>query len=162
MKTAEEIERSLEGLAPAALSEEARDSIESMIDSLASENPGRNDVREEPRNGWGRPAAWMSLAAAVAFGAFGVLTLTQPGAEVPGGQADTGESGDGGLEWVGRSDRVEEPEDGGLLADEDGGMHRLLRYRVIEEELIRDGRNGMVMRVTGPRDEMMLVPVSTF
>ncbi len=69
---------------------------------------------------------------------------------------------DGDLEWVGSSDHVGEPEDAGFLADEDGGVHRLLRCRVVEEEVIRDGRSGTLMRVTGPREELMLVPVSTF
>lgn len=161
MKHAEEIERSLKRLAPAALSEEATDSIESMIDSLARPESSGGGTPGEPRPDWRKPAAWMSLAAAVVIGCIAAFALIgndpQPLAGDPGSAVP-----EAGLEWVGRTDRVEETVDGGLMADDDGRMHRLLRYRVVEEEVIRDGRNGMIMRVTGPRDEMMLVPVSTF
>ncbi len=49
-----------------------------------------------------------------------------------------------------------------MLADEDGGMLRVLRYRVVEEEVIRDKRSGMLVRLTEPREETVLIPVSNF
>jgi len=164
MKSVEEMERLLERLAPAPMSEEATGAIESMIDSLAQQDSAAEEDHGAAGRTWRRPgvAAWMSLAAAVLLGAFaGALAIRrdpQPMA-VPVAASDDPE---GGLEWVGRSDQVGEPEDDGFLADEDGGVHRLLRYRVVEEEVVRDGRSGTLMRVTGPREEMMLVPVSTF
>jgi hypothetical protein len=164
MKPAEEIERSLQQLAPAPLSRRATDAIESMLDELA---PGE-DVAGRPGSapgGWRRPALWAGLAAAVVLGGLSAPMLLRPAEPAGGGPVGeaAGEPAPAhSLEWVGRTDHVEGREDGGLLADENGGMHRLLRYRVVEERVVRDGRSGALMRVTGSREETVLVPVSTF
>lgn len=162
MKPAEQIEESLKRLAPAALSERASESIGSMIDSLATADADEADEQIEsitPRRGWHRPVAWSGIAAAVVLGL--VFAWSQRPQD-PGPVAQSDGMAVPGFEWVGRTDHVGELEDGGLLADESGRVHRVVRYQVIEEEVIRDGRSGAMMRVTGPRDELMLVPVSTF
>ena len=162
MKPAEQIEESLKRLAPAALSERASESIGSMIDSLATSDADEADEQIESitgRRGWRGPAAWSGIAAAVVIGV--VFSWSQrPDEAGPVAQPD--QMAVPGFEWVGRTDQVGELEDGGLLADESGRVHRMVRYQVIEEEVVRDGRSGAMMRVTGPREELMLVPVSTF
>jgi len=162
MKPAEQIEESLKRLAPTALSQRASESIGSMIDSLAASDADEADEQIESithRRGWSGPVAWSAIAAAVVLGAVFAWSL-RPGD--PGPVAKPDKVTVPGFEWVGRTDHVGELEDGGFMADESGRMHRLVRYRVIEEEVVRDGRSGAMMKVTGPREELMLVPVSTF
>jgi hypothetical protein len=162
MKPAEQIEQSLKRLEPTALSQRASDKIGSMIDSLAASASEVEEADIESithRRGWRGPVAWASIAAAVVLGAVLVWSL---GPGDPGPVVKPVPVPVPGFEWVGRTDQVGELEDGGLMADENGRMHRLVRYQVIEEEVVRDGRSGAVMKVTGPREELMLVPVSTF
>ena len=67
-----------------------------------------------------------------------------------------------GIELLKQTNLVGETEDAGMLADTDGGMLRVLRYQVIEEEFLRDKRSGMTVRVTEPREETVLIPVTSF
>ncbi len=66
------------------------------------------------------------------------------------------------LIYLSESDRVEAMSDEGLFVDSGGSAVRKLRVRVIEESQIRDEETGIVVMLTEPREEMYMVPVSTF
>jgi hypothetical protein len=44
----------------------------------------------------------------------------------------------------------------------DGSAMRTLRLRVVEESRLRDEETGIVMNISQPREEFLLMPVSTF
>jgi len=67
-----------------------------------------------------------------------------------------------GLILMGESDRVESMTDEGWREDSDGSTMRAMRLSVIEENSLLDEETGIVMQVSEPREELLLMPVSTF
>jgi hypothetical protein len=63
---------------------------------------------------------------------------------------------------VGESDRVEAMTDEGWQEDSDGAPMQATRLRVVEENSLLDEQTGIVMQVSEPREEIFLMPVSTF
>jgi hypothetical protein len=52
--------------------------------------------------------------------------------------------------------------DEGLFVDSGGSAMRRLKVQVVEESKVRDNESGIVVTLCEPREEMYLVPVSTF
>jgi hypothetical protein len=67
-----------------------------------------------------------------------------------------------GLVLVGESDRIESMTDEGWQEESDGSAMRTLRLNVVEENSLLDEETGIVMQVSEPREEILLMPVSTF
>ena len=63
---------------------------------------------------------------------------------------------------MGESDRIESMTDEGWQEDADGTAMRALRLSVVEENSLRDEETGIVMQVSEPREEILLMPVSAF
>ena len=59
-------------------------------------------------------------------------------------------------------DRMEGMSDEGLFVDSGGSAMRRLKVQVVEESKVRDNESGIVVTLSEPREEMYLVPVSTF
>jgi hypothetical protein len=66
------------------------------------------------------------------------------------------------FELVGESDRVEAIRDDGWRESPEGSAMRAMRLRVVEENSLLDHETGIVMRISEPRDELLLMPVSAF
>jgi hypothetical protein len=109
----------------------------------------------------GRPWVRWGAAAAAVIGVLGagLWFSARPGTQPVAAHSTTPPKV---VEFVGLTNQVGEPEDGGIMADEGGGMHRVVRYRVVAEEVVRDPRNGVTVLVTQPSDEIVLIPVSRF
>jgi hypothetical protein len=154
MKSVEQIEKSLGRMVPAALSQRTSRELDEMIESLAIQDG------EVPRGHWRTTAGWSAAAAALVLGAFSFWQWNpeKPGAGQPTGAA----SPSTGIELLSQTDRVGKTTDAGLMADDGGGMLRVLRCQVVEEEMVRDKRSGITVRVTEPREETVLIPVSNF
>jgi hypothetical protein len=67
-----------------------------------------------------------------------------------------------GFTVVSESGRVEDMVDVGWSETPDGSAMRTLRLRVVEESRLRDEETGIVMNISQPREEFLLMPVSTF
>lgn len=147
------IEAALARLMPPAMSEQGRISIESMIDELADE------VAPEKPARIGFLKAITGIAAMLALVA--VVTLSRDDAASALATKDP-ESVPAALELVGESDRIESLEDEGWFADPDGGAMHAVRIRMVEENSLRDPETGIVMQISEPREEMLLMPVSAF
>jgi len=69
---------------------------------------------------------------------------------------------DQNLVLVSESDRIEKMSDEGWMADPQGGMMHAVRMRVVEENSLRDEETGIVVQISEPRDELLLIPVNQF
>lgn len=168
MASVEHVEKALERLMPAALGAEAARAIEETIETLAA---GRTPLAESQARpavaardaGDRRTDFRRGLGAAAAIAAGGIAALwwwpDQPQQVAP--LARTAETAPE-MELVREVNRVESAIDEGTLADENGGVHRVLRYRVVGESLVRDGSTGSLVKVVEPREEIVLLPVTAF
>ncbi|MCU0797955.1 MAG: hypothetical protein MUF31_18695 [Akkermansiaceae bacterium] len=154
METPESIESKLERmLIPRGFSERGMAECESLIDELAAESgvTGR-DLR---------PWVWAGgLAAAVALAA-GLAWQWQPATGLPLtdlAAADTEE-----LSLVSETEGVVSAELAGeRLSEADGSLLEPWQIQVVSEERFRDEQTGEEIRVWQPREELVLVPVSSF
>jgi hypothetical protein len=148
------IENILARLMPPALSEHGQQDIETMLDELATE---AETAAPRPRRPW-----WMisgGIAAALAAGVFVVHFIR--GSENSSGAMAAAETPDE-LIVMSESGRVETVTDEGWSESPDGAALRTLRLRVVEENRIFDEQTGIVMNISQPREELLLMPVSAF
>ena len=156
MQTPDSVETILARLMPPALSDAGQRSIEEMLDELATEAPpaiARPAPR--PRRFW-----WAGgLAAAGILAAwllpFGNTTLHSPVAAAPAEHHPE-------VVLIGESGRIESMTDEGWQEDSDGAAMQATRLNVVEEDSILDEETGIVMKIREPREEILLLPVSSF
>jgi len=60
------------------------------------------------------------------------------------------------------SDRVESMTDEGWQESQDGSAMRALRLNAVEERSVRDQESGIVVKISEPREEILLIPISSF
>jgi hypothetical protein len=158
LETANDIEKALAGLMPVALSGRACDEIEDMLDELA----GDAQFVEFKSAKLGKWAVVGGAAAAVAL----VLVVISSGsaAKKAVSVSSLEQLADDAPElvFITESDRVEGVRDEGLFVDAGGSAIRKVRVRVIEKRQMRDEETGIIVMLTEPREEMYMVPVSTF
>jgi hypothetical protein len=150
------VETILARLMPAALSDEGVGGIEAMLDELTGPCAEIIPVRPWFR----RPLALGSAAAGIAAAVlFPLAVFRMPVAERVA--ASTHKAAPGFV-LVSESGRVKSMSEEGWQEDADGSAMRTLRLRVVEENSLLDEETGIVMQVSEPRDEFLLMPVSTF
>jgi hypothetical protein len=156
MHDAQSMETILARLMPPALSEHGQRGIETMLDELAG--PAASDTTAEQPH----PRYWQRIGGiAAAITALAVISQAfNP--ETPSVIARAVVSEDPPFELVGESDRVEAIRDDGWRESPEGSAMRAMRLRVIEENSLLDHETGIVMQITEPRDELLLMPVSAF
>lgn len=152
------VESILARLMPVALSDEGQRGIEAMLDELAG-TPAEIVPMRKP---WfRRPLAAGVAAAAVAAAALLPL-ITPRQSAAPLVAASVQDSREGGFVLVGESGSISSMSEEGWQEDADGSAMRTLRLRVVEQNSLLDEETGIVMQVSEPRDEFLLMPVSTF
>lgn len=155
------IETILARLMPPAISEGGQLDIEAMLDDLAGTAAPAAPVRPAG-------APWMRHLLAGGIAAAGVAAvlifpLARPPAASSWAHKTSPASGaHAGLVLVGESDRVESMTDAGWQEDADGAPMQATRLSVVEENSLLDEQTGIVMQVSEPREEIFLMPVSTF
>lgn len=150
------IEAILSRLMPPALSEAGQRDIEAMFDDLATTRAAEtNRVAQSPRF-W---SAVGGIAAAIVAVVVISQSLQTTSAPVIARVVDNAPPA---FELVGESDRVEDVRDDGWRESPEGSAMRAMRMRVVEENSLLDRETGIVMRITEPRDELLLMPVSAF
>ena len=156
MHDPQSIETILSRLMPPALSENGQRDIETMLDELAGpvvlETPA-----EQPRPRW-----WLRIGGmAAAIVALAVISQAfNPAAHSVIARAVAAD--DPPFELIGESDRVEAIKEDGWRESPEGSAMRATRLRVVEQNSLLDHETGIVMQITEPRDELLLMPVSAF
>ena len=151
MHDSQSVETILARLMPPALSVSAQQEIEAMLDELAGPAPAQQ-TSSGPRWRW---FIGVGLAAALAA-VIAIPSLMKPVS--PQAVATALPE----FLLVGESDRVESTADEGWRETPDGSAVRAMRVRVIEENSLFDEETGIVMRVSQPREELLLMPISAF
>lgn len=151
------VETILARLMPPALSEEGQREIEAMLDELA----GPVAVVAPPAAAvvsW--PHRWVIGGIAAAGVAAAMIFPMKPAAHPLASAADQETPAE--FQLVSESDRIESTSDEGWLEDADGSAMQALRLNVVEENNILDEETGILMTVSEPREEILLMPVSAF
>lgn len=157
--TFDEMEKALLRLMPVAVSEEAQHRMDALLEDLSCDSKVTGFDFRRPL----RRVVGTGLAAALGFGIF----LSLPPGESPTialGNTPDANSSDlpPELVFLSEADRVEGFSDEGLYVDSGGSAVRKVRVRMIEESHIRDEETGIVVMLSEPREEMYMMPVSTF
>lgn len=150
------VETILARLMPAALSDEGQLGIEAMIDELAG--PSAEIIAIKP---WFRRPLTGGIAAAGIAAAL-LLPLALPRSTAKSGMTTVGQETPPGIVLVGETGSIKSMSEEGWQEDSDGSAMRTLRLRVVEENSLLDEETGIVMQVSEPREEYLLMPVSTF
>lgn len=152
MQAPDPIETILARLMPPALSEECQFEIEARIDDLAG---------PEPANGGG--ISWLSrcLIGGGLAAAIGALCAVFPMSH-DSPQPLVAAAAPSGFSLVSESERIESVTDEGWQEDADGSAMHAVRLSAVEENNVRDEESGMVVQITEPREEILLMPISAF
>jgi hypothetical protein len=154
------VETILARLMPPALSEAGQRDIEAMLDALAGV-PAHTASAKPAGMAWIRRVFTAGIAAA---GLTAVLVFPLASPPSPSSWAVTAPASEvpAGLLLVGEFDRIESMTDEGWQEDSDGTTMRALRLSVVEENSLLDEETGIVMQVSEPREELLLMPVNAF
>jgi hypothetical protein len=159
MESPEELEKALARLMPAAISTRGRESMEDLLDALAG---GEADAVAQIPPPAPRRWIWWSGGAAAAAAVVLALNLPQAGPAVVAATGPAAMPAADELVLVGQTEVVEEavPED--WMSESNGVPHRAWRVRVLDRERLRDVATGHEVIVTRPREEIRLIPVTSF
>ncbi|MEK7950349.1 hypothetical protein [Luteolibacter soli] len=167
MESPEDIEKALARLMPSAISERGQRSMNDLIDSLAAGETVAVELppaKKSSRLAWfgfggiGATAAAVALALSLPQGDPGVgsraVVVNAPVKEASAAKSD--------VVLIGSSEVVEDavPED--WMSETDGVPHRAWRVRVVDQERVRDVETGYEVLVSRPREEVRLMPVTSF
>lgn len=150
MQAPDPIETIMARLMPPALSEECQFEIETLIDDLAGpENVVGISWLTRCVIGGGIAAAIGALCAVIPM----IHDAPQPHVAV---------TSPSGFSLVSESDRIESVTDEGWQESADGSAMHAVRLSAVEEDNVRDEESGMVVQITEPREEILLMPISAF
>lgn len=159
MQAPDQIEAALARLMPPALSQECQSGIEAMIDELAGTEPAKV-VEISTAQWWGRWIAGGGIAAAIGVMSAGWSSSNQLQEPKLGQNAVTEMSS--GLVVVSESERIESLTDEGWRDNADGVAMRAVRVKAVEENNVLDEESGLIIKISEPREEVLLVPVKEF
>jgi|GEM_PF-930854 len=153
------VEAALARLMPPALSEDCQLEIEEMIDELAGSEP-ETVVPISSGNWIARSLIGGGIAAAIGAlcAVFPIIRGTSDSRMVQASPADSGQ----GFVFVSESDRIESVTDDGWREDSEGAAMHSLRLKAVQENNVRDEQTGMVVRISEPREEILMMPMSDF
>lgn len=151
MHDSKDIENLLARLMPHAISDSSQLAIENLLDELATESADMKSLDPSKR----LPMVALGIAASL-VAAVVMIGMT------PSPQIIAAMKVPQGVLLLGESDRVESMSDEGWHEISDGSAMRAMRLHVVEENRLFDEETGIVMQVTEPRDEWLIMPVSAF
>lgn len=153
MQAPDPIEAIMARLMPTALSQEGQFEIDAMIDELAE--PEAENVVEISNKGWlARGMIGGGIAAAI--GALCALVPLIHRSMQPQTAADSS----AGVVFVSKSDRIESMTDAGWREDSEGSAMHAVRVKAVQESKVRDEETGMIVRISEPREEILMMPVA--
>ncbi|MES2923651.1 MAG: hypothetical protein V4819_18995 [Verrucomicrobiota bacterium] len=154
MQAPDPIETILARLMPPALSQECHLEIETLIDDLAG-----------PENVVG--ISWLTRCVigggiAAAIGALCAVFPMIRGSEPSQVAVTSPAAAPSGLVLVSKSDRIESVTDEGWREDSEGSTMHAVRIKGVQENEVRDKETGMLVRISEPREEILMMPVGEF
>ena len=153
-----EIEDALTRLMPVGVSESMQSEIEDQLEELCGDaEVAAPSVVKFPK--------WIAASGIAAAVVLGFVFFPRPGnadGDLTSRQVVAISEAPGVVVLDETADRVERVSDEGLFVDSGGSAVRKVRVRVIGESMMRDEETGIVVTLAEPREEMYLVPVSTF
>jgi hypothetical protein len=153
MQAPDPIEVIMARLMPPALSEEGQLEIETLIDDLA----GPESEKIVGISWFTRCLIGGGMAAAI-----GALCAVFPmirDAPQPQVAVTSPAESLSGLVLVSESDRIESVTDDGWREDSEGSSMRAVRLKAVQENNVRDEKSGMVVRISQPREEILMTPM---
>ncbi len=154
MQAPDPVEAIMARLMPVAISQDGQIELEAMIDDLA---PEADKVVEISSKNWAiRLIAGGGIAAAL-----GGLCAIYPFQESPVATGSAQEVSGPEQVLVSTSDRVESMIDEGLREDSYGAALHAVRLNIVAENEILDVKSKMLIKVVEPREEKLLIPVSS-
>ena len=155
MQAPDPVETILARLMPPALSQDGQFEIESMIDDLAGE--------EAPKVVPISSGRWLirSLVGGGIAAALGAVFALAPYFQEPV-ELQVINAPASGYVLVSESDRIESMTDEGWREDPDGSAMHAVRLNAVEENSVRDEESGMVVLISEPREEILLMPITAF
>jgi hypothetical protein len=158
MQVPDPIETILARLMPPALSEDCQADLEEMLTHLAG-TPPENLVAISSGKWLVRSLIGGGIAAAI--GAMcAIYPLNQRSAQDPVVQAPDSAPADGFI-LVSESDRIESVTDEGWRKDSEGAAMHAVRLKTVQENRVRDEKSGMVVQISEPREEILMMPASS-
>ncbi|MEO5914260.1 MAG: hypothetical protein ABIS50_08510 [Luteolibacter sp.] len=159
MQAPDPVEAILARLMPPALSQDCQYELEAMIDDLTGPEPA--NVVEISQVNW--TARWLiGGGIAAAFGALCAVFPIHENTSASQTAVALPKESPSGLVLVSQSDRVESMTDEGWKEDADGLALHAVRLNVVGENKMRDRETGMVVQISEPREEVLLMPISSF
>ena len=157
MHKPDSVEAVLSRLIPSALSEGSQSDIEAMMDDLAG-TPVEGVSRRKSR------MYWMGGSGIAAAGAAALLVfqMASPAISPSVSKPAAIEPELPNVVMLDESDRIESMTDEGWQEDFDGTALRAMRLSAVQENRMLDEETGIVVCISQPRVEMLLMPVSTF
>ncbi|MBT8045071.1 MAG: hypothetical protein KJO79_08980 [Verrucomicrobiae bacterium] len=161
-------EKLLRKLVPNDLSQEAKDRLECTVDDLvgASFESARGDATAGSKSSNSLRWAWKVAAAITLLAALAVTrqAILSDSAQLP--QLAVSEvTPQTGPDFVvlKSTHQIDAKENDGLIIPNDGGTpHYRFRYRVTDEEQVRDPKTGTIITLRQPRQEVHTIPVTQF
>ena len=160
MSKPEDVEVILARLMPVALSERSGMEMEETIDQLVLEGGFEiSAVRPAPVR-W----PWVAgIAAALVLAVSGIWKPdAAPSAQVADVLPSTESVESAEVVRISQTDTLQSVVQEGWHDDVGGKPHQALRLHMLAQQQIRDEETGIVMTVSEPREEVLLVPVHTF
>jgi hypothetical protein len=151
------IEDALARLMPKAISEGGQRALDEMLDELHGEEIPLVTADRRIKGGW-QILVSAGIAASIALLVTFRLETKVSEPFIPLASMALGPN----LVLVSESDRIEKMSDEGWMADPQGGMMQAVRMRVVGENSLRDEETGIVVQISEPRDELLLIPVNEF
>lgn len=159
MQALDSVEAALARLMPPALSDACQQEMEDMFDELAGP-----ETQEIPRISSGKWLVRSLMGGGIAAG-IGALFAIFGGPQEPASHRELAKQPKAAAPafvLMSESDRIESMTDEGWREDPDGGALRTLRLNAVEENSVRDEESGMEVRISEPREEILLLPINDF
>lgn len=149
------IETILARLMPPALSEDCQSELDSLFED-SSDSKSETTSELAPKR-----LRWKILATGMAAALVGLLGHAFFVKSSPNHSFAITHQNSYGLVLVGKTDRIESMTDEGWR-DSDGAVMQAVRLNVVAENRLRDEETGILMKISEPREELLLTPISTF
>jgi hypothetical protein len=158
------VEAALARLMPPALSQDSHLELEAMIDELSgAAGPVAFQAQAVARRPSGFSRSWfIGSGVAATAAALAGLCVVIPMNRLPELAAAVPSEVGSGWVLVSQSGTIESVTDEGWQESVDGAAMHAVRLNVVEENRVRDMETGMVVRISQPREEILLTPVSAF
>lgn len=159
MQAPDPIETILGRLMPPAMSQSAQNGLDAMIDDLAG--PTAETIVPHPSGNW---LVRSLIGGGIAAGIGAMIAIFPLASDTPQDPVALNPPAypPSGLVLISGSDRVESVTDDGWHESADGSAMRSFRLHALEESSMRDEESGIIVKISEPREEILLIPISSF